>query len=95
MSYKITNDCTSCGACEPECPNNAISAGDDYYVINAALCTECVGFHGEPQCSAVCPVDACHPDETQDEGEVALIAKAQKLHPSKTFAGDIPSRFRK
>ena len=61
MAYKITDDCTSCGACEPECPNTAISAGDSTYVINAAACTECKGFHAQPQCASVCPVDACVP----------------------------------
>jgi len=58
MALKITDDCTSCGACEPECPNSAITAGDDKYVINAAACTECQGKHASPQCQAVCPVDA-------------------------------------
>jgi ferredoxin len=27
MSYKITEECINCGACEPECPNNAIYEG--------------------------------------------------------------------
>ncbi|HPU94112.1 MAG TPA: 4Fe-4S binding protein, partial [Candidatus Saccharicenans sp.] len=34
MAYKITEDCINCGACEPECPNQAISAGDERYEIN-------------------------------------------------------------
>lgn len=58
MALRITDECISCGACESECPNEAISEGDEIYIIDADKCTECVGFHDEPQCAAVCPVDA-------------------------------------
>ncbi len=34
MAHRITDTCTYCGACEPECPVSAISAGDDIYVID-------------------------------------------------------------
>jgi ferredoxin len=34
MAYKITDECISCGACEPECPNQAISEGEKIYVID-------------------------------------------------------------
>ncbi len=44
MSLQITEACTYCAACEPECPVNAISAGDDIYVIDATTCTECSGY---------------------------------------------------
>ena len=27
MAIMITDDCINCGACEPECPNNAIYEG--------------------------------------------------------------------
>ena len=43
MAYKISDECISCGACEPECPVSAISEGDTIYVIDAAKCVECVG----------------------------------------------------
>ena len=56
MALMITEDCISCGACESECPNNAISAGEPVYQINPDLCTECVGYFDEPQCRSVCPV---------------------------------------
>ena len=59
MAYMITDECIACDACLPECPNDAISEGDPIYVINPDLCTECEGFHDEPQCVAVCPVDCC------------------------------------
>lgn len=55
MARKITDACINCGACEPECPNEAISAGDEYYVIEADKCDECEG-KDEAACVAVCPV---------------------------------------
>ena len=58
MAYKITDDCISCGACEGECPNKAISEGDEHYVIDPAKCTECKGFFDKPQCADICPVGA-------------------------------------
>ncbi|MBT3366638.1 MAG: 4Fe-4S binding protein, partial [Nitrospina sp.] len=53
MSTIITDECINCGVCEPECPNTAISEGEDFYEIEADLCTECVGFHGEEACQEV------------------------------------------
>ncbi|HXN56541.1 MAG TPA: YfhL family 4Fe-4S dicluster ferredoxin [Myxococcales bacterium] len=100
MSTMITEECINCGACEPECPNQAISQGEDIFVIDPALCTECVGFHDEEACAAVCPVDCCVPDPSIPETEQVLLVRAQKLHPDKKFPalGDLPphlSRFRK
>ena len=63
MAYTITDECIACGACEFECPTESISEGDEIYVINAETCVECEGFFDEPQCAAVCPVDACVPLE--------------------------------
>ncbi len=114
MAIIITDECINCGACEPECPNNAIYEGgiewaitdgtdikgeyslqdgtlihaegkqipisDDYYYIVPDKCTECVGFHEEPQCAAVCPVDCCVPDPNHVETEDALLEKKEKLH---------------
>ncbi|MFC1967658.1 YfhL family 4Fe-4S dicluster ferredoxin [Chloroflexota bacterium] len=62
MAYKITDDCISCGACEAECPNQAITEGETIYVIDPAKCTECVGFFDSPKCAEMCPVDATQPD---------------------------------
>lgn len=61
MSTYITSDCINCGACEPECPNEAISEGDEIYVIDPELCTECVGFYDHEACQAVCPSSAAFP----------------------------------
>jgi ferredoxin len=80
MSYKITEDCISCGACESECPNQAIKEGDTIYVIDPAKCTECVGAYDSAKCAEVCPVDACKPDETRKESKEELQAKYNKLH---------------
>ena len=57
MAYVIQDTCISCGACEPECPTECISAGDDIYVINQADCIDC------GSCANVCPVDAPVPVE--------------------------------
>ncbi|HYL17726.1 MAG TPA: YfhL family 4Fe-4S dicluster ferredoxin [Burkholderiales bacterium] len=57
MSLVITDECINCDVCEPECPNDAISQGEDIYVIDPRRCTECVGHFDQPQCVEVCPVD--------------------------------------
>lgn len=102
MAIIITDDCINCGACEPECPNNAIYESDvdwsmsegtnvkdderhnpiseEFYFIVPAKCTECKGFHEEPQCAAVCPVDCCLPDPDREESEEVLLARKEALH---------------
>ena len=58
MAFKIvSSQCTSCSACEPECPNMAISEKNGTFVIDPAKCTECINYFDEPQCVAVCPLD--------------------------------------
>ncbi len=79
MAYKITEECINCGACEPECPNQAIAAGDEIYIINPDKCTECVGHFDASQCAAVCPVDACLPDPDHKETREELMAKFHRL----------------
>jgi hypothetical protein len=95
MATMITAECINCGACEPECPNNAISQGDPVFVIDPILCTECVGFHDYEACAAVCPVDCCVTDPHNVETEEALIARALALHPETQFGENFESRFRK
>jgi ferredoxin len=115
MAIMITDECINCGACEPECPNNAIYEGGaewrfadgtgltgevkglnsgivtdsnalnepvsmDVYYIVTDKCTECVGFHDEPQCAAVCPVDCCVDDPDYRETQEALLIKKDYLH---------------
>jgi len=94
MSYKINEDCNNCAACEPECPNEAITEGDDIFVIDAAKCSECVGFFDTPQCVDVCPVYACIVDPEKTEDEATLLGKAKTLHPDKDIGPDSPSRFK-
>jgi len=56
MANKITDDCISCGACEAECTNQAISEGESHHEIDPAKCDECAG-KPEQLCKAVCPSD--------------------------------------
>ncbi len=101
MATHITTDCINCGACEPECPNQAISEGDEIYVINAKLCTECVGFYDHEACQAVCPVECCLPDPNCREDEAVLAKRALELHgddaelKARVAKNEYPSRFRK
>jgi len=80
MALYITEDCIACDACLPECPNEAISEGDPIYTIDPDLCTECVGFYDEPQCAAVCPTDACQPDQNHQETQEELLEKKKRIH---------------
>lgn len=114
MAIYITEECINCGACEPECPNNAIyepgakwafkdgtlltgmvtltdgrsvdadakqpAVSDEIYYIVTDKCTECKGFHDEPQCAAVCPVDCCIPDPRHPETEDELLKKQSLMH---------------
>ena len=50
MALMITDECINCAVCEPECPNGAISEGDEIFEIDPNKCTECVGHFDEPQC---------------------------------------------
>ena len=100
MATHITDECINCGACEPECPNDAISEGDSLYIIDAARCSECVGFFDHEACQAVCPVECCVPDPNNKETEEVLLARAKQLHADKNLPAlaALPanlSRFRK
>lgn len=57
MAYRITEECILCGACEPECPVQAITEGDEQCHIEEAKCVECEGYYDEPKCVSLCPVD--------------------------------------
>lgn len=84
MAFKITDDCISCGACESECPNQAISEGETIFVIDPERCTECVGWYDTQQCAEICPVDACVPDPDHQESHEELLKKWHRLHPDET-----------
>ena len=79
MALIITDDCINCDVCESECPNVAISQGDEIYVIDSSRCTECVGHYDTPQCVEVCPVDAIIKDENCVESDEQLWAKYEQL----------------
>ena len=87
MAYKITDECISCGACEPECPNNAISEGETIYVIDPDKCSECVGSHESSKCVEICPIDnCCISDPDHVESREQLLEKWKGLHPGETPA---------
>ncbi|MFH0734583.1 MAG: 4Fe-4S dicluster domain-containing protein [bacterium] len=53
-------------------------SADIFYIV-PDKCTECKGFHDEPQCAAVCPVDCCVPDPIHVEDEATLLARKEVL----------------
>lgn len=79
MSLLINDECINCDVCEPECPNDAITQGDEIYEIDPNLCTECVGHFDEPTCIAVCPVDCILVDPDNEESKDTLQLKYEKL----------------
>jgi ferredoxin len=83
MALMITDECINCDVCEPECPNDAISAGEEIYVIDPGKCTECVGHFDEPQCQKVCPVDCIPLDPERSEPNEELQQKYLQLTAQK------------
>jgi len=79
MALMITDECINCDVCVAECPNEAISEGEDIYEIDPDKCTECVGHFDEPQCRQVCPVDCIPNDPDRQESKDELLAKYRKL----------------
>lgn len=80
MAMKILAEWINCGACEPECPNQAITADVALFVIDVDRCTECVGAYATPQCVEVCPVDCIVYDLDHVESPEELKAKFDRLH---------------
>lgn len=80
MALLINEGCTACDACEPVCPNEAISAGQPLYVIDALKCTECVGAEDEPQCRLVCPAECIVQNPDFTESREQLLEKYAQLH---------------
>ncbi|MCG7871922.1 MAG: YfhL family 4Fe-4S dicluster ferredoxin [Candidatus Thiodiazotropha lotti] len=79
MALLITDECINCDVCEPECPNGAITQGDEIYEIEADLCTECVGHYETSQCVEVCPVDCIPKDPEHEESYEQLYSKYLKI----------------
>ena len=84
MALMITDQCINCDVCEPECPNGAISAGPEIYVIDPRKCTECVGHFDTPQCVEVCPVDCIPVNPDFVESKDQLLLKYRALMAAKT-----------
>ena len=83
MALMITDECINCDVCEPECPNGAISQGEEIYQIDPTKCTECVGHYDTPQCIEVCPVDCIIPNPDHAEDKEQLQQKFLKLTAGK------------
>lgn len=84
MALMITDECINCGVCEPECPNEAIVLGDEYFRIRPGRCTECVGSYDTPRCQALCPIEGCiivNPNRQETSEE--LLAKHQRMQARK------------
>ncbi len=79
MALYITDECINCDVCEPECPNGAITQGDEIYVIDPSLCTECVGHYDTSQCVEVCPVDCIPKDPNNEESPEELLEKYERV----------------
>ena len=79
MALKILDTCINCDVCEPECPNTAITPGEEIYEIDPQRCTECVGHFDTPQCQQVCPVECIIIDPEHEETSDELKQKYQKL----------------
>jgi ferredoxin len=75
MALFITDECINCDVCEPECPNGAIAQGEEYYAIDPARCTECVGHFKTSQCVDVCPVNCIRVDPKHPETREQLHRK--------------------
>lgn len=83
MALMITDECINCDVCEPECPNGAISQGEEIYQIDPNRCTECVGHYDTPQCVEVCPVDCILPNPSCAEDKDQLQQKFLRLAAAK------------
>ncbi|WP_455204160.1 YfhL family 4Fe-4S dicluster ferredoxin [Kaarinaea lacus] len=79
MALMITDECINCDVCEPECPNGAITQGEEIYEIAPDLCTECVGHYETSQCVDVCPVDCILVDPQHEETKDQLMEKYRGL----------------
>jgi ferredoxin len=79
MALFITDDCINCDACEPECPNEAISSGSDFCEIDPDRCTECVGHYSTSQCIEICPVECIIRDPDRLETLEQLEEKYRHL----------------
>lgn len=84
MALMITDECINCDVCEPECPNEAISQGEEIYVIDPHRCTECVGHYPEPRCVKVCPVDCIPLNPDFVESREQLYEKYLRLTGQKS-----------
>jgi ferredoxin len=86
MALMITDACINCDVCEPECPNQAISMGAEFYVIDPRRCTECMGHFDEPQCVQVCPVSCIPVNPEYVESREQLQTRYEQLQQAQRQA---------
>ena len=88
MALLITDDCISCGACLPECPNEAIFETRS----DAEAKGNHVGDgHGVGDSIYVITHDRCTeciPDPAYPEAKEVLLERAQRLNPEKEIHPD-------
>lgn len=82
MAYQIVEGCVNCWACAPLCPSQAIYEAKPHFLIDSALCTECVGEHPDPQCASICPIEG-----------VILDSLGVPLNPPGSLTGIPPERL--
>lgn len=83
MALIITTGCINCDMCAPECPNEAISMGAEYYHIDSNRCTECIGHYDAPTCQQVCPINnTIISDPQHPETSARLWQKFVRLYPT-------------
>ena len=82
MALEIVESCVNCWACEPLCPNKAITAAQPHFVIDSDKCTECVGDFALAQCVEICPIEGAIVNEINEP-----------LNPPGSLTGISPARW--
>ena len=82
MALSIVESCVNCYACEPLCPSEAITKGEEIFLIDAKTCTECEGDYADPQCASICPI----------EGAI-LDASGEAINPPGSLTGIPPLKL--
>lgn len=82
MALEIIESCVNCWACEPLCPNRAIVAAKPHFLIDADMCTECLGDFADAQCVAICPIEGAIVNELNEP-----------MNPPGSLTGIPPARW--
>ena len=82
MTFRITEGCVNCWACEPLCPSRAIYEARPHFLVDAKKCTECDGDYADPQCASICPIEG-----------VILDGLGRAMNPPGSLTGTPPERL--